>query len=386
MDVFERDAAFIEGTYARFPVAIERGKGSLLYGFDGKEYIDLAAGIAVNIFGAADSEWINAVENQLSLVAHTSNLYYTLPQTLLAEKLCERTGLKKVFFANSGAEANECAIKTARKYSFDKYGADRNRIVTLSHGFHGRTVTTLAATGQDEYHRFFDPFTGGFDYAEPDCIESTLEKLSGDCCAVLLELIQGEGGVNKLNADYVRAVAAHCEANDILLIVDEVQTGNGRSGKLYCYENYGISPDIVTTAKGLGGGLPIGAAMFSEKVAGTLTPGTHGSTFGGNPVCAAGALNIIDRIDDALLTSVKEKGEYALTRLRKMRGVENADGIGLMLGAKTAVPPKEVVSACLEKGVLLLTAKTKIRLLPALNIPGELLEKALDVIEEVLAQ
>lgn len=385
MNIFETDREYIENTYARFPLALEKGKGSLLYSFDGTEYIDLGSGIAVNIFGAGDGDWVSAVTAQLSKLAHTSNLYYTSPQAELAELLCQKTGFRKVFFGNSGAEANECAVKAARKYSFDKYGAGRATVVTLSHGFHGRTITTLAATGQEDYHKYFDPFTGGFEYVQPGDVEGTLALLgSGKCAAMMIELIQGEGGVNVLDRCYVEAVADYCADNDILLIVDEVQTGNGRTGKMYCYENYGIIPDIITTAKGIGGGLPIGVAMFGAKVAGTLTPGTHGSTFGGNPVCAAGAVSIVKRLDAKLFDEVNRKGAYVLERLCAMDGVEEANGIGLMIGAKTKKEPKQVVAECMSKGVLLLTAKTKIRLLPALNIPDELLERALDVIASVV--
>ena len=383
----ETDKQYVANTYGRFDVALVRGNGAYLYDEEGKEYVDLGGGIAVNTFGAADSEWVAAVTRQLMTVQHTSNLYYTKPCAKLAEMLCERTGMKKVFFSNSGAEANECAIKAARKYSFDKYGLGRSTIVTLRNSFHGRTVTTLSATGQDAFHQYFFPFTGGFTHITAND-PNGLSVLGGDksVCAVLLETIQGEGGVNVLGEDYIRAVAERCAENDILLMFDEVQTGNGRTGKLYSYMHYGVSPDIVTTAKGLGGGLPIGATLFGEKTQSVLTPGTHGSTFGGNPVCAAGACNILSRLDDALLDEVTEKGAYIREALLSVSGVLGVYGKGLMLGVETAASPAEVAAECLRRGVLVLTAKNKVRLLPPLNIPWDALKKAVEIIKEVVAQ
>lgn len=387
MTIKETDNQYVANTYGRFDVALVRGNGAYLYDEEGKEYIDLGGGIAVNTFGAADSEWVAAVTRQLMTLQHTSNLYYTKPCAKLAELLCERTGMKKVFFSNSGAEANECAIKAARKYSFDKYGLGRSTIVTLRNSFHGRTVTTLSATGQDAFHQFFFPFTGGFTHITAND-PNGLSVLGGDksVCAVLLETIQGEGGVNVLGEGYIRAVAERCAKNDILLMFDEVQTGNGRTGKLYSYMHYGVSPDIVTTAKGLGGGLPIGATLFGEKTQSVLTPGTHGSTFGGNPVCAAGACNILSRLDDALLNEVTEKGVYIREALLSVSGVLGVYGKGLMLGVETAASPAEVAAECLRRGVLVLTAKNKVRLLPPLNIPWDALKKAVEIIKEVVAQ
>lgn len=385
MDIFSQDKQYIANTYKRFPLVIERGKGSVLSGMDSKEYIDLSSGIAVNIFGACDKVWQQAVAQQTQRIAHASNLYYTQPQVELAELLCKKTGMKKVFFGNSGAEANECAIKTARKYSFDKYGEGRSKIVTLINGFHGRTMATLSATGQDAMHKYFDPFLEGFDYAQPNDIDDTLSRMTDDCAAVMMELIQGEGGVNVLDEEYVDAVAKECSQRDILLIIDEVQTGNGRTGKLYCYEHYGISPDIVTTAKGLGGGLPIGAVLFGEKTENTLSYGVHGSTFGGNPVCAAGALSIVKRLDDELFEQVRSKGEYLKEELLKLSKVEAVSGMGLMIGVKTTLPASQVAAECLEKGLMVLTAKENVRLLPALNIPFELLERAVAILGEVLS-
>lgn len=384
--IIENSEKYLAHSYGRYPVAIESGNGSLLYDTDGKEYIDFGSGIAVNTFGIADKEWIEAVTAQLFKISHTSNYYYSSPQAHLAELMCKKTGLKSVFFSNSGAEANECAIKAARKYSFDNYGEGRSKIVTLKNSFHGRTVTTLSATGQDSFHTFFSPFTQGFSYAEANNIAETVSLIGDDCAAVLIELIQGEGGVNVLEKEYVKAIAELCGQKDILLIVDEVQTGNGRTGKLFCFEHYGILPDILTTAKGLGGGLPIGATLFGEKTKDVLTAGTHGSTFGGNPACAAGAFNILSRIDDSLLKSVEKKSNYIKSRLQNNKFVVEISGIGLMIGIKTTKDAKAVVNKCMEKGLLLLTAKDKVRLLPALNIPDEILEKGLSILEEALGK
>ncbi len=386
-DIFSLDSEYIAHTYARFPVCISNGSGSLLYDENGKEYIDLGTGIAVNIFGVCDSEWTAAVTEQLGKIAHTSNLYYTQPQARLAEMLCSRTGMKRVFFANSGAEANECAIKCARKYAADKKGSEYYNIITLKNSFHGRTITTLAATGQDVFHSDFTPLTEGFLYAEANNIDSVKALVSENkCAAVMLECVQGEGGVMPMELEFMKELETLCHENDILLVIDEVQTGNGRCGELYAYMNYGICPDVVTTAKGLGGGLPIGACMFSEKTKDVLGYGQHGSTFGGNPVCAAGACSIISRIDDELLCSVKEKSEYIKRFLSGVKGVKSVSGLGLMLGIETEKSAKDIVNNCIEKGVLVLTAKTKIRLLPALNIPMEQLQKAMNILKEVIEE
>ena len=389
MNTRELDAKYIAGTYARFPVVLTHGKGSVVWDEDGKEYIDMGSGIAVNAFGIADTEWISAVTAQLGKIQHSSNLYFTEPDALLAEQLCSRTGMKKVFFANSGAEANECAIKCARKYAADKYGAEnRYKIITLVNSFHGRTVTTLAATGQEGYHKLFQPLTPGFLYAEANDCEALKAMVESDpaVAAIMFELVQGEGGVLPLEKGFVECIASLCAERDILMICDEVQTGNGRTGSLYAWQQFGIAPDIMTTAKGLGGGLPIGACLMGEKVRDTMTPGTHGSTFGGNPAVCAGALNILGRIDDALLASVREKSAYLVNELSGASGVESVDGMGLMLGIKTVKPVDEVVAACRENGVLVLTAHGKVRLLPALNIPMELVEKAAAVIKAACAE
>ena len=385
MNVKEIDREYIAGTYARFPLQIVSGKGSLVYDEQGKEYIDLGTGIAVNTFGVADEEWISAVTAQLGKCQHTSNLFYSEPCAMLAKTLCERTGMKKVFFSNSGAEANETAIKTARKYAADKKGKDTYTIITLKNSFHGRTITTLSATGQDVFHEDFTPMTEGFVYADANDIASVKKLVSEHkVAAIMFELVQGEGGVLPLEKDFVAGLAEIAAENDILLIADEVQTGNGRTGSLYAYMQYGITPDIVSTAKGLGGGLPIGACLLGEKVKDTLGAGSHGSTFGGNPIACAGALNVLSRIDGALLSEVREKSAYIFESMKNMPGVKSVSGLGLMIGIETEKDAGEIIAKCRENGVLVIKAKNKIRLLPALNIPMETLRKALDVIKTAL--
>ena len=386
-DLMQLDEAYVAGTYARFPVALVRGEGALAYDESGKRYIDMGSGIGVTAFGFADKQWQQAVTDQLGMLQHTSNLYYTQPCALLAQQLCRRTGMKKVFFSNSGAEANECAIKTARKYAAEKKGADCYTIVTLRNSFHGRTITTLAATGQDHYHELFQPLTPGFVHTPANNIAALKETLSQHKVAgVLLECIQGEGGVVPLNADFIQAAARLCKEQDVLLMIDEVQTGNGRTGKLYAYMNYGVQPDIVSTAKGLGGGLPLGATLLGEKVEFTLCHGDHGSTFGGNPVCCAGALSILNRLTDDFLAQVKEKEHLIFSTLTGAPGILGVTGMGLMVGIQTEKPVAQVLAACRENGVLCLTAKDKLRLLPPLNIPMDLLQEALDVIKAACAQ
>ncbi len=385
--ITETDKQYIANTYARFPLELVSGKGSVIVDSSGKEYIDLGSGIAVTSFGIADNEWINAVTEQLNKLQHTSNLYYTEPCALLAKMLCERTGMKKVFFSNSGAEANECAIKAARKYAAEKKGADCYTIITLENSFHGRTLTTLSATGQEHYHELFQPLTPGFIHTPAEDTER-LKKLvqENKIAAIMIECVQGEGGVNSLSAQFVRSVAEICEKDDIILIVDEVQTGNGRTGELYAYMNYGITPDIVSTAKGIGGGLPIGACMLGDKVENVLGFGDHGSTFGGNPVCCAGAISILERIDAAFLAEVKKKSQFIFDALSECKGIKSISGMGLMIGIETEKPASEIVKLCMEKGVLCLTAKNKVRLLPALNIPFEILNKGIDIIRSVCSQ
>ena len=383
MNITAIDQEYVARTYGRFPVELVSGKGSVLTGSDGKEYIDLGSGIGVTCFGFQDEAWTNAVTKQLMQVQHTSNLYYTEPCALLAKALCEKTGMKKVFFGNSGAEANECAIKVPRKYSAEKKGEDCYTILTLVNSFHGRTLTTLAATGQDHFHKLFQPLTPGFIHVpanDIDALKAAVEN--GKIAGIMLECVQGEGGVLPLTKEFIQAAEALAKANDIPLIIDEVQTGNGRTGTLYAYMQFGIQPDIVSTAKGLGGGLPIGACLMGEKVQNVLGAGDHGSTYGGNPVCCAGALSIIQRLSDSFLAEVRKKSEYVFTALQGAEGVESVSGMGLMIGIKTAKPAKEVVTACMEQGVLCLTAKDKVRLLPALNIPMEILQKAINILKE----
>ena len=383
----ELDQTYVAHTYARYPVALVSGHGSILVDEDGKRYIDMGSGIGVTAFGIGDEAWKQAVRAQLDLVQHTSNLYYTAPCATLAQMLCERTGLKKVFFSNSGAEANECAIKVARKYAADRHGADYFTIVTLWNSFHGRTLTTLAATGQEHYHELFQPLTPGFVHARANDLEDVkTQALTHKAAAIMIECIQGEGGVIALDEAFVQGVAAFAAEHDILLITDEVQAGNGRSGALYAYMNYGVQPDIVSTAKGLGGGLPLGATLLGEKVQDVLGPGDHGSTFGGNPVCCAGAISILSRIDEGLLAAVREKSAYVFSALTGAAGVESVSGMGLMIGVKTVKPAAEVVRACQERGVLCLTAADKVRLLPALDIPQEELAQAIAVLKEVCAE
>lgn len=381
MNIKEKDSLYIANTYSRFPISLVSGKGSLVKDDNGREYIDMATGIAVNIFGYSDSEWVNAVTGQLNCLQHTSNLYYSEPCVELAQMLCEKTGMKKVFFSNSGAEANECAIKTARKYAAEKKGPEYNTIITLKNSFHGRTITTLAATGQEVFHKDFLPLTEGFVYCEANnCDELEQLVINGKIAAIMFETVQGEGGVLPLDGKFVDKIFELAEKYDILTVSDEVQTGNGRTGKLYGYMNYGVKPDIFTTAKGLGGGLPIGATVLGDKVENVLTAGSHGSTFGGNPVACAGALSILGRIDEDLLCGVREKSNLIINRLSGAEGIKSVTGKGLMIGIETVKDAGDVIAECQRNGVLVIKAKNKVRLLPALNIPDDLLGKAVEVI------
>jgi len=376
---------YISCSYGRYDLAIASGKGALCKDTAGKEYVDFSSGIGVNCLGYSDEGWAKAVSEQAMTLQHACNLYYTLPGGRLAETLSKRTGLKKTFFANSGAEANEGAIKAARKYSFDKYGGGRNEIITLCNSFHGRTITTLAATGQEVFHNYFFPFTEGFAFASANDINDVKAKLSDKTCAIMIELVQGEGGVLPLDSDFVAAVAKLCTQQDILLIIDEVQTGIGRTGKLFCFEHYGIIPDIATAAKGLGGGLPIAAVMLGGKVCDTFKPGDHGTTFGANPVCCAAANYVLSVIDDAFLAEVAKKGEYIKNKLLDMPRVKSVSGKGMMIGIELdGADAKTVVSSCIENGLIALTAKTKVRLLPPLNISYAELDKGLAILENVL--
>ena len=387
MTTKEKDSKYIANTYSRFDVCLSHGKGATVFDENGKKYIDFTSGIGVNAFGICDDEWANAVSQQLSKLQHISNLYYTEPCAKLAELLCEKSGMKKTFFANSGAEANECAIKFARKYSLDKYGEGRKTIITLCDSFHGRTITTLAATGQNEFHTIFAPFTEGFKYCPANDVNELKNMISEDVCAIMIECIQGEGGVNDLTKEFTDAIKKITMENDILLIVDEVQSGNGRSGKYFSYEHFKLSPDIITTAKGLGNGLPIGAVLFGEKCKNTPVPGSHGSTFGGNPIAAAGAISVVKRIDSAFLTEVNKKSAYIRSFLTTVKGVKSISGKGLMIGIESDKNASDIAKKCLEKGLLVLTAhKNKIRLLPPLNISSEETDEGLNILKEAIEE
>lgn len=387
MSIMDMDKAYVAGTYKRFPVEIVSGKGSHAVDSQGKTYVDMGSGIGVTAFGYGDEAWKAAVCAQLDKVQHTSNLYYNEPCARLAKLLCEKTGMKKVFFSNSGAEANECAIKAARKYSAEKKGADCYTIVTLQNSFHGRTLTTLAATGQDHFHQLYQPLTPGFVHVPANDIQALKDCVAKvKVAGILMEVVQGEGGVLPLTAEYLAAANKLAHEQDIPLMMDEVQIGNGRSGKLYGYMNFDVQPDIVSTAKGLGGGLPIGACLLGEKVQNVLGFGDHGSTYGGNPVCCAGGVSIIGRLTDDFLAEVQKKSAYVFKTLTGAPGIESVTGLGLMIGVKPVAPAAEVVKKCMERGVLCLTAKNKVRLLPALNIPMEDLKFAVETIRTVAAE
>ena len=379
----ELDSEYLAKTYARYPVALVGGNNATLLDSEGKEYIDFGAGIAVNIFGANDEDWKAAVIEQLGKIQHVSNYYYAEPQVRLAQMLCERTGAKRVFFSNSGGEANECALKAARKYSFMKYGAGRSRIVSLKNSFHGRTLFTLTATGQDEFHRYFGPFVPDVSYAAPE-IGDVIRVAGNDTCAVIIECVQGESGVTALSPSFVSALSRWCTENDVLLICDEVQCGNGRCGTLYAYEQYSIKPDIVTTAKGLAGGLPIGACLFFERAQDAFSAGDHGSTFGGNPVSCAAAVNVISRITPEFLLEVQGKAAYLRAKLKNFEGVKEVTGLGMMIGLEIEKDSKQVAKACLEKGLLVLTAHRRLRLVPPLTITKTEMDEGLSILREVL--
>ena len=372
--------------YGRFQTALVSGKGAIAKDVDGKEYVDFTSGIGVNCFGYCDDGWVKAVSEQAATLQHISNLYYSPLQTEVSKKLCELTGFSKVFLCNSGAEANECAIKIARKYSFDKYGKGRQKIVTLVNSFHGRTVTTLAATGQDVFHNFFFPFTEGFEYAEANNIDSVKNCIDNEVCAVFIELIQGEGGVMPLDKEFVNEIAEICKEKDILLMVDEVQTGVSRTGAFYCYQNYGIQPDVITSAKGLAGGLPMGACLCVEKLADVIGAGTHGTTFGGNPVACAAAKEVLSRVaTEDFLKEVNAKGDYIKEKLQTMANVSEVRGMGMMIGIVTEKDnAKEIAKKCVENGLLILTAKNLLRMLPPLNITYEEIDRGLNILKKVM--
>ena len=384
-EIKDKDSRYIAGTYNRFQTDLYSGNGATLWSESGKKFVDFGSGIAVNSFGVNDEEWKKAVIDQLNKVQHASNLYYTRPQAELAQLLCEKTGAKKVFFSNSGAEANECAIKAARKYSFDKYGAGRYCIVTLKNSFHGRTLATLAATGQEAMHTCFQPMIDGFSYADPN-FEGVRRLCTDKTCAVLLELVKGEGGVRPLDKEEVKKIEEFCRSRDILLLIDEVQTGNGRTGTLYAYEQFDISPDIVTTAKGPGGGLPLGATMFFGKCENIFGAGDHGSTFGGNPIACAGACSILRRLDKQMLLEIQGKSAYLFTHLGRIKNVRSVTGLGLMIGLETTKSAREVAEKCLERGLIVLTAKSKVRLLPPLTIKKDEMDFGLNILNEVISE
>lgn len=386
-EIKQLDSDYIAQTYGRFNLALSHGKGCQVWDFEGNEYLDFTSGIGVNSLGWADEDWLKAVVHQASSLAHTSNLFFTEPSSRLAKKLAKASGLKRVFFANSGAEANEGAIKTVRKYSHDKYGKDRATVLTLVNSFHGRTISTLSATGQEIFHQHFFPFTKGFDHTPANELRVLETRLGQkDVCAIILEVVQGEGGVCSLDHEYLQGVQALCHQYDVLLIIDEVQTGIGRTGTMFAYQQFGLTPDIITLAKGLGGGLPIGAFVLGEKVQDTLGKSDHGSTFGANPVSCAGANAVLAKIDDAFLAEVKRKGEKLQKALAALPKVKSVSGLGLMIGVEFEEGTKaaDIVAKCIEKGVLFLTAKTKLRLLPPLIINDEQIEKGIALLKEVL--
>ena len=385
MTLKDTDKKYILNTYKRFDLLLKNGKGSLVYDENGKEYIDFTSGIGVNSFGLCDDVFNEAVKKQLDTLTHMSNLYYTEPCIKLAKLICDKTDMNKVFFCNSGAEANECAIKIARKYMAEKKGASCYRIITLENSFHGRTVTTLSATGQEKFHKDFQPLTDGFIYSKANDIDDLKNKITDDTAAIMIECIQGEGGVNVLDKKYVKEVAEIVKEKDILLIIDEVQTGNGRTGKLYSYMDYDIQPDIFTTAKGLGSGLPIGACVVNEKTENAMVYGDHGSTFGGNPVVCAGAVTVIERLTDDFLNDVIKKGQLIQDILEKDSDIQ-VTGKGLMIGVKTEKDISGIIQKCMNNGLLVLSAKDKIRLLPPLNTPDSLVIKGANILRDILLE
>lgn len=382
MNYREMDKEYIVGTYSRYDLVAEKGKGSILTDETGREFIDFTAGIGVNSLGFCDEHWIKAVVGQVKKLQHTSNLYYTKPCVDLAKKICEKTGMSKVFFGNSGAEANEGAIKVVRKYGGLK-NPSKVDIVTLNMSFHGRTITTVKATGQEDMHKFFGPFPRGFVYADANDIESLKKSVNENTCGIMLEMVQGEGGITVLNQDFVDTAVSLCKTYDALLIIDEVQTGVGRTGKFFAYEHFGIKPDIVTFAKGMGGGLPIGGFILGEKASDVLVSGDHGSTFGGNPIVASGGCAVVDTMDENFLMQVREKGEYIVKELSKMKNIHDISGLGMMIGFKVkGIEAKEFLKRCLNRGLMVLTAKEKVRLLPPLNISEDDIKEGLDIIRE----
>ena len=388
-DIKNLDEQYVMHSYGRFPVALDHGKGATVWDVDGREYIDFTAGIGVTSLGHADQGWLEAVTGQAAKLAHISNLFYTEPYAKVAQKLCARTGMANVMFGNSGAEANEAMIKLARKWSFDRYGKGRGTIITLHNSFHGRTVTTLAATGQDKFHNYFFPFTEGFRYADANDIDSVEAVAGHDVCAVMVELVQGEGGVLPLDREFLRKAADLCVKRDWLLLVDEVQTGVGRTGSLFAFQQYDIEPDAVSFAKGIAGGLPFGGVMANEKCREVFTPGTHGTTFGGNPIAAAAACYVLDRLDSALLAQAKEKGDYLRTQIEEMGlpCLGRTRGMGLMIGieVKEGWTNRDLAAKLIDAGLLVLTAGPGLRLLPPLTITREEMDRGLNILKETLS-
>ena len=382
------DEQYVMHSYARFPVALDHGQNATLWDVNGKEYIDFTSGIGVNALGYNHPLWVKAVTDQATKLAHISNLFYTEPYAKVAQKLCTRTGMTNVFFSNSGAEANEGMIKLARKYSYDKYGKGRGTIITLNKSFHGRTITTLAATGQDKYHDYFFPFTEGFRYADANDMDSVEAVAGHDVCAVMFELIQGEGGVNPLDVEFVQKVAALCAKRDWLLLIDEVQTGVGRTGSLFAFQQFGINPDAVSFAKGIGGGLPFGGVMANEKCSQVITPGSHGTTFGGNPISAAAACQVLDLVDDEMMNAVQEKGTYLRQQIEAMDlpCLGKTCGMGMMIGieVKDGYTNRELAAKLIENGLLILTAGSRLRMLPPLTITKEEMDKGLAIMKATL--
>ena len=389
MNLFEKANECLMHTYAPLPIIITHGEGSCLFDENNKKYIDFTSGIGVSSVGYNNKKLNEAILNQLNSFAHLSNIFLSTPTVQLANKLTTISKMSKVFFSNSGAEANEGALKLAKKYSYMKYGGKRNKILSLKDSFHGRTLATLTATGQDKFHKYFDPFPDGYDYVTPNSIEDFKEKLTDDVCAIIMEAIQGEGGVNLLNNNFVQEVCNVCKEKDVLIIFDEVQCGLGRTGHIFCFQEFGVEADIITLAKGLGGGLPIGAILCNEKLSNTFTPGDHGSTFGGNPVVCAGTLAVLDQIcNDELLSSVQAKGKFIRQTLTKSKLplVKNIRGLGLMIGIEVSCPPAEIQKKALEKGLLILTAgKNVVRLLPPLTISEIEIKKGLAILLKCLS-
>lgn len=387
MNTKEKDLKYIMHTYGRYDVALAKGKGAVAYDEDGKRYIDVASGIGVNSLGFCDDGWVKAVTEQASTIQHMSNYFYCEQASNLAERLCTLTGLSKVCFGNSGAEANECAIKIARKYSFDKYGEGRNEIITLKNSFHGRTVTTLAATGQDVFHNYFFPFTEGFKYVDAEDMDALKNAVTDKTCAVMFELIQGEGGVNILDKAYVQELVSYCQSRDILVIIDEVQTGVGRTGKLFAHQNYEVLPDLMTVAKGIGGGLPIGLCMCGEKLKDVMSPSTHGTTFGANPVVCAGANYVLDRVTtEGFLDEVEQKGAYLEEKLLSLDSVKSVRRMGLMVGIEVEGNAHDIAVKCVENGLIIITAKNLLRMLPPLVITNEEIDEAVQILDKTLKE